>query len=175
VSRALTRDSHCSYCGAPFAPEQLWPRVCAACGNTSYRNPLPVAVVLVPVESRGLLLVRRTIPPRAGSLALPGGFIGVGESWQEAGAREVGEETGLTVDPREIQLYDALSAPDGTLLVFGICSPRLVADIPPFAPNPEASETVVASEPVELAFPLHAQVAARFWQEGHPGGRGGPA
>src|SRR4029078_3947855 len=41
--------SYCSYCGSAFAAEQPWPRECAACGNITYRNPLPVAVAVVPV------------------------------------------------------------------------------------------------------------------------------
>ena len=165
----MTKDAHCSYCGQAFAPEQAWPRTCPRCGNVSYRNPLPVTVVLVPVGD-GLLLIRRTIPPHEGSLALPGGFINLGESWQEAGAREVREETGLTIDPEGVRLYDVQSAPDGTVLIFGLARPLAAADVPPFVANNETSETVVATEPVELAFPLHARVAARFWRE-----RGGAA
>ena len=160
----MTKDSHCSYCGTPYGADQGWPRICAACGNTTYRNPFPVAVVLVPVDG-GLLLVRRTIPPHEGSVALPGGYIEYGESWQAGGAREVFEETGVSVHPEEITLFDALSAPDGTLLIFGRAQPRTASDLPAFAPNSEASELVIAKEPLELAFPLHSQVAARFWQE----------
>jgi ADP-ribose pyrophosphatase YjhB (NUDIX family) len=160
----MTRNSHCSYCGEAFPADLAWPRTCGRCGSISYVNPLPVSVILVPVDE-GLLLVRRTIPPREGSLALPGGFIGVGESWQQAGAREVLEETGLQIDPDEIRLYDVLSAPDGTVLIFGLAHPRARADLPPFAPNEECSEAVVAMQPVELAFPLHTRVAQRFWQD----------
>jgi len=39
---------------------------------------------LIPVHD-GLLFVRRGIEPRKGKLALPGGFINLGETWQEAG------------------------------------------------------------------------------------------
>src|SRR5512142_1460613 len=98
--------SHCSYCGAPFPPDAPWPRTCAACGSTSFRNPLPVAVVLLPVilspTQTGILAIRRGIPPRQGELALPGGFINYGETWQEAGAREVFEESGVQISPEEI-------------------------------------------------------------------------
>jgi ADP-ribose pyrophosphatase YjhB (NUDIX family) len=159
------KNSHCSWCGAPFPEGVPWPRTCAACGNTSYLNPLPVAVLLVPVGDDGLLLVRRAIEPKRGMLALPGGFIGVGESWQQAGAREVEEETGLRLDPAAVTLYDALSAPDGTLLVFGIVPPLAPADLPEFVENDETLEVVVATEPTPLAFPLHDAVAARFWAE----------
>lgn len=159
------KNSHCSYCGAPFAEGQPWPRRCAACGNVSYVNPLPVAVLLVPVGGEGLLLVRRAIEPRKGQLALPGGFIGVGESWQVAGAREVLEETGITVDASQVSLFDALSAPDGTLLVFGLAPAIAASDVPATPPEDEVSELVIVTGPVPLAFPLHDAVADRYWRE----------
>lgn len=148
------RNSHCSYCGQPFAAGQPWPRVCSRCGNTSYINPLPVAVVIVPVDA-GVLLVRRAIPPYLGGLALPGGFIDYGESWQQAGAREVYEELGVIVLPDAIEHLWAASAPDSTLLVFGVAAPLRTAELPPFVPNSEASERLLVVEPVELAFSLH--------------------
>jgi ADP-ribose pyrophosphatase YjhB (NUDIX family) len=156
------RNSHCSFCGHPFAEDQPWPRSCTNCAQTSYLNPLPVAVVLVPVDD-GLLLVRRSIPPRVGMLALPGGYINLGESWQAAGAREVLEETGLAIDPQEICDFRVLSAPDGTVLIFGVAGRRSAADLPAFAPTDEASECVVLRAPEELAFPLHTQVVNEFF------------
>lgn len=164
------KNSHCSYCGEPFADaDGPWPRQCSRCDNRSYLNPLPVSVVLLPVGGDGLLLIRRAIPPREGMLALPGGFIGVGESWQEAGAREVREETGIVIDPAQIRLFDARSAPDGTVLIFGIAEPGLFeAHLPAFVPNHETSEMVIARGPVELAFPLHTETAERFWRERAP-------
>src|SRR5690606_33625987 len=57
------KDSHCSYCGRPFRPDAPWPRICTHCGRTTYRNPLPVAVVLLPIDDEGLLVVRRNIDP----------------------------------------------------------------------------------------------------------------
>src|SRR5688572_992089 len=95
------RNSHCSYCGQPYTAEQSWPRQCAGCNNISYLNPTPVAVVLLPVDG-GLLTIRRSIEPKKGMLALPGGFINYGESWQQGGARELYEETGIQIDAAEI-------------------------------------------------------------------------
>ena len=157
------RNSHCSFCGHPFAADQPWPRRCAACEQTTYLNPLPVAVVLVPIDG-GLLLVRRSIPPKQGMLALPGGYINLGESWQAAGAREVREETGVLIDPDEIEDFRVLSAPDGTVLIFGIAKSRATADLPAFATTDEASECVVLRAPQELAFDLHQRVMEEFFR-----------
>lgn len=156
------KNAHCSYCGHAFAETAPWPRTCAACHSVSYVNPLPVSVVLVPVDA-GLLVIRRAIPPRQGQLALPGGFIGVGESWQEAGAREVFEETGLRLAAAQIRDFRVLSAPDGTVLVFGQAAPLTRAQLPDFVPNEETSELKVIDEPVELAFSLHSQVVAEYF------------
>ena len=156
------KHSHCSYCGAAFAHGQPWPRICAACGNTTYVNPTPVAVVLVPVDD-GLLLVRRAIPPHVGKLALPGGYVNLGETWQQAGAREVLEETGIAIDPGEIRDFRVLSAPEGMVLIFGLARPRALAELPPFAPTAEASECLVGHAGAEIAFELHAQVVAEFF------------
>src|ERR1700759_3742561 len=97
------RYAHCTFCGARFPRGQPWPRRCAACGETSYLNPKPVAVALQPVGS-GLLTVRRGIPPAVKQLALPGGYIDVGETWQAAATRELREETGLKTDPASVRL-----------------------------------------------------------------------
>ncbi|HET7460767.1 MAG TPA: NUDIX domain-containing protein [Longimicrobium sp.] len=158
----MEKNRHCSYCGARFTDGQPWPRRCAACGNTSYLNPVPVAVVLQPVDD-GLIAVRRAIPP-AGRLALPGGFIDAGETWQHAAARELREETGIVIDPSTLRAARVLSAPDGTLLVFVLAPALASAALPPFTPSAEASERVIvraASD--ELAFPLHAQVVREYF------------
>lgn len=164
MDRAL---SHCTYCGSPFPEAAGWPRTCETCGRTTFRNPLPVCVVLVPVAGnpgeQGVLAVRRGIQPRMGWLALPGGYINWGETWQEAGAREVLEETGVQIDPAEITELRVRSAPDGTLIIFGIAFPINLAALPPFTPNPEASERVVLTEPVEMAFPLHEEIIRAYF------------
>ena len=157
------RNSHCSFCGVPFADDLPWPRTCGGCIQTSYLNPLPVAVVLVPVAGGGLLAVRRGIQPKLGMLALPGGYIGLGETWQEAGAREVREETGVRVDPAGIEDFRVRSAPDGTVLVFGLARPVPAEELARFEPSEEATELVVLRAPSELAFSLHTDAAHTYF------------
>jgi 8-oxo-dGTP pyrophosphatase MutT (NUDIX family) len=154
------RYLHCTFCGARFVPRQPWPRRCGACGETSYLNPKPVAVAVLPVGA-GLLAVRRGIPPARDTLALPGGYVEVGETWQQAASRELREELGVPSDPDAVRLYDTISAPDGTLLIFGLFPG--VSTLPPHTPSPEAPGRAVLHEPTELGFDLHTQVANRWF------------
>ena len=121
-----------------------------------YLNPLPVAVMLVPVDG-GLLVVRRGITPGLGELALPGGYIGLGETWQEAGAREVWEETGLRLDPAEIQRFHGAQRAGGHGADLRPRRAATATDLPPFEPNTESTERLVIPAPTPLAFPLHTR------------------
>lgn len=56
-----------------------------------------VAVGAVVRHDGHLLLIRRAKPPQAGRWSLPGGRVEPGERLRDAVAREVHEETGLTV------------------------------------------------------------------------------
>lgn len=159
------RDSHCSWCGATFGADVSWPRACDACKQMSYKNPLPVAVALIPVKGGGLLGVRRGIPPRQGTVALPGGFIEVGESWQEACARETFEEIQVKVNARDITLHTVLSAPDGTVLIMGLTPEVDAASLPAFITSEEALERPVIQPGEELSFPLHTEAAKLFFEE----------
>ncbi|MFJ3175059.1 NUDIX domain-containing protein [Streptomyces roseus] len=162
---AQQRDSHCSTCGAPF-DTTAWPRTCAACGAVTYRNPLPVAVTLLPVEDEagtGLVAITRTIEPALGGIALPGGFMDFGEDWREAVVRELREETGIRAPASEVVLADAMSSPAGHLLLFGLLPPRPTASLPPSAPTDETTGWHVLRTPAELAFPLHTRAAAAWF------------
>ena len=158
------KNSHCTYCGSQFNESLAFPRQCATCAQVTYRNPLPVAVLLLPV-AEGLLFIRRNIDPQKGKLALPGGYINAGETWQAAAARELFEETGITISADEIELFDVVSAPDDTLLVFGLAKPRLVTELPEFVQSEETSEYAVTNKFADLAFPVHTQIVKAFFKQ----------
>lgn len=60
-------------------------------------TPLLTVDILI-VQSEKLVLIRRRNPPYQGQWALPGGFVEVGETVEEAAVREANEETGLDVE-----------------------------------------------------------------------------
>jgi 8-oxo-dGTP diphosphatase len=163
------QHDHCSYCGSRWADGLGWPRTCSTCGETTWSNPLPVAVVLLPVSypdgRTGVVVVRRDIEPFRGDIALPGGFIETGESWRDAAVRELREETGLTAQTAEVGLFDVHSSHNGyTLLVFGVLRPRPLESLPPSAPTEESTEWFVLTEPTRLCFPTHTQAMAEYFR-----------
>ncbi|MEU5770526.1 NUDIX domain-containing protein [Streptomyces asoensis] len=162
------RDSHCSSCGAPYGEGVTgWPRTCPACATVAYRNPLPVAVALQPVyDTKGtaLVVITRTIAPARGGVALPGGFIDDREDWRQAVVRELREETGIDAAAREVRLADAMSSPDGHLLLFGLLPERPADRLPVTAPTDETEGWHLLHRPEELAFPLHTHAVRAFFE-----------
>ena len=61
-----------------------------------YKNPLPAVDLIIEIEGQGLVLIERLNPPPG--WALPGGFVKVGESLEQAAIREAKEETCLDVE-----------------------------------------------------------------------------
>lgn len=117
---------HCERCGGLLARRHADGRMrwrCRSCGVLRYENPAPAAAAIV-LRGREILLVRRRIPPHAGTWALPAGYEEVDEEPEETVRREVAEETGLRV--RVLGLYDLLLSLDprktGLLAVF-LCEP----------------------------------------------------
>ena len=73
------------------------------------RTPL-LTVDCVVIDSAGrVLLIERRAPPFRGQLALPGGFVDLGETVEDACRREVLEETGVEVG--KLRLVGVYSKP----------------------------------------------------------------
>ena len=70
---------------------------CPNCGNETeiYQNPVPTVDIIIEIETKGIILIRRKNPPYG--WAIPGGFVDYGESLEEAALREAKEETNLDV------------------------------------------------------------------------------
>jgi ADP-ribose pyrophosphatase YjhB (NUDIX family) len=70
---------------------------CSKCKNEIevYKNPIPTVDIIIEIESKGIVLIKRKNPPYG--WAIPGGFVDYGESLEEAAMREAKEETNLDV------------------------------------------------------------------------------
>ncbi len=82
---------------------------CPKCGTAiKPKNPFPTVDIIIELEGKGIVLIRRKNPPYG--WAIPGGFVDYGESIEDAAVREALEETSLHVELlRQFHVY---SSPD---------------------------------------------------------------
>ena len=107
-------------------------------GTYDPRDYPPVAVtvdlVVLTIRDDGLevLLVRRGDAPFAGGLALPGGFIRPDEGLSQAAARELAEETRLTVGAAHLEQLASYGDPgrDPRMRVVTVAYLALVPEMP---------------------------------------------
>ncbi len=170
----LTRDTFCSFCGTAYPTPLRYPRACTGCKTQVWANPIPVSVVLVPVMREGktgLLVVRRGIEPGKGKLAVVGGFLEEHETWQVGGAREVKEETGVTVDPASlVSFWFTSTAPrPNRVLLFSVAAPLEASALGTFQGDHETEERGLIFGPggieTVFAFPLHVEAVRRFFAD----------
>ncbi len=91
--------SFCPKCGKKrFVVQNEKAKKCTECGFVYYFNPSAAVACFIRDSKGNLLLVRRGKEPAKGTLDLPGGFVDLYESAEEAVRREVLEETGLQVN-----------------------------------------------------------------------------
>ncbi len=74
------------------------PLLCPKCSTQvrKHDNPSPTADAIIYDEDKGIVLIERANIPLG--FALPGGFVDVGESVEEAAIREMKEETNLDIE-----------------------------------------------------------------------------
>ena len=94
----LHQFEYCPKCGAKaFVEHNEKAKQCTACKFVYYFNPSSAVACFIRNPKGELLLVRRAKEPAKGTLDLPGGFVDMYESAEEAARREVKEETGLDI------------------------------------------------------------------------------
>ena len=94
----LHQFKYCPKCGSDgFSVNNEKSKRCSSCGFVYYFNPSAAVACFIRNEVGELLVVRRAKDPAKGTLDLPGGFVDLHESAEEAVRREVKEETGLDV------------------------------------------------------------------------------
>ncbi|MFX0022720.1 MAG: NUDIX domain-containing protein [Candidatus Hermodarchaeota archaeon] len=91
-------------------------------------TPLLTVDALIMVNNKkDIVLIHRKNPPFQGELALPGGFVDIGETVEEACIREAFEETNINV--RLIRLIGVFSEPNRdprshTVSIAFLCEPK---------------------------------------------------
>jgi NAD+ diphosphatase len=92
------RHRFCANCGARTAPHHAgWARLCPVCSTEHYPRTDPVVIMLAEFEAEGekRVLIGRQASFAPGRYSALAGFVEVGESIEEAVARELHEEAGV--------------------------------------------------------------------------------
>lgn len=148
----------CSQCGSRLTfrwleAEQRHRHVCSACHRVYYENPRVLVWCYIHWRD-SLVFCRRAQPPARGLWSPPAGFVETGETLEEAAVREVGEETGIRLEPKGLELFRVASLPHMNEVYVEYRAE--LAEEPVFAPGPEALEVALFSAAnvprAELAF-----------------------
>jgi len=157
--------NYCSACGTSVtkkipAGDNRLRFVCDSCQTIHYHNPKIVAGCIPEWEGQ-ILLCRRGIEPKSGLWTFPAGFMEIGESTEQAAARETFEEAQALVE--RIALFAVLSLPHigQAYLVF-----RGPMVSPEFGVGEESLEvqlfTLSAIPWDEIAFPVVKEALRRY-------------
>ncbi|MFX1276715.1 MAG: NUDIX domain-containing protein [Promethearchaeota archaeon] len=118
---------------------------------------LTVDALILYDKGKKLVLIRRKNPPFQGQLALPGGFVDIGETVEDACLREASEETSLIVKIKK--MVGVFSKPDRdprghTVTIAFLCEPVEKSPKPKAKTDAASLEIIPLSEisKLELAF-----------------------
>lgn len=88
---------HCIHCGGTLAKHNETAYTCEACGYKQYNNPRAAVGLILYKDEETLYLGRRAREPFKGDWDIFGGFVDFEENLEEALARELTEELGITI------------------------------------------------------------------------------
>lgn len=92
----------CPKCGSPgFTPDTEKSLKCESCGFRYFINMSASVAAIIRNETNEVLFTIRKHNPAAGMLDLPGGFVDLGETAEEAIVREIHEELNLIISKME--------------------------------------------------------------------------
>lgn len=133
-------------------------------GSPIFDNTPTVVSVLVR-DSHRLITVERNNEPGRGLIGLPGGYHMRHETWQQAGCRELWEETGYDLDPDFLRLVSLETDEYGNNLV--ICEAMVQPQKDPNHELPDEVKSVMLLSEVgdfeeRWAFPRHWMAADRY-------------
>ena len=98
MTHPLSQFKYCPKCGSNhFVEKDFKAKMCENCGFVYYFNVGSSTIALIINEENELLVATRAHEPAMGTLDLPGGFVDMYETGEEAVIREVKEETNLVV------------------------------------------------------------------------------
>jgi 8-oxo-dGTP diphosphatase len=110
--------------------------------------------VVIPRQDGKVVLIRRANEPFRGRWALPGGFVDVGETVEQAAIREIEEETGLQIElERLVGVYsDPERDPRGHNVSVAFFARPLDGSREPRGSDDASEAVFLDPQEVELAF-----------------------
>ena len=111
------------------------------------KTPLLTVDAVIIFEKEKLVLIRRKNPPFKGDYALPGGFVDIGETVEDACKREAKEETNINVKIKKLigVFSDPERDPRGhTVTIAFLCEPKTKKE------KPKAQDDAASLELVPL-------------------------
>ena len=110
---------HCAKCGGRVGiVDAGWKTQCPECGTEHFPRTDPVAIMLA-VKDGKCLIGRQAIWP-AGFMSCLAGFCEPGETIEQAAARELFEEAGITCDPASAEYVACQPWPFPSSLMVGL-------------------------------------------------------
>lgn len=95
----LDKFKFCPVCGAnQFFESDSKSKICPKCGFKYYLNAVSAVAGFIIDSNERLLMCKRANEPEKGTWDLPGGFVDIGETAEEAIKREVFEELNIKAD-----------------------------------------------------------------------------
>jgi len=120
-------------------------------------TPLVAVDAVIKYSENSIVLIRRKNSPFKGELALPGGFVDVGETVEDACIREAYEETNIRITIKK--LIGAFSAPNRdprghNISIAFLCEPLTGSETPLAKDDAQSLEIVNFTDilPLKLAF-----------------------
>ena len=137
---------------------------CSRCQEYLYENPVPSVAVICSNPTGEVLLVKRKVEPGTGGWCLPGGFIEIGETPEQAALRELSEETGLHGrNPHLIGVETHLNGFYGDVLIIGFA-----VELQDYLPHPSDDAGAALFFPCarrpQLIFRVHENFL-RAWEK----------
>lgn len=121
------------------------------------KTPLLTVDAVIPYKGDNIILIKRKNPPYQGHWALPGGFVDIGETVENACIRETQEET--NINAKIVRLIGIFSEPNRdprghTVSVAYLCEPLTDEEKPKAQDDAAELEIVPISKipTIELAF-----------------------